>query len=62
MNEPLTHHDFSGDLANKTLNTTLISMQIQALRESLRRLTDPEEVQIERLDNDLENQQTKPIC
>ncbi len=62
MNEQLVHHDFSGDLANSTLNTTLISMQIQALRESLRRLTDSEEAQIERLDNDLENQQTKPIC
>lgn len=62
MDEQLTQHDFSGEIANSTLNTTLISMQIQALRESLRRLTDPEENQLESPDSDLGNQSVKPSC
>ena len=62
MSEQLTHFDFSGEIANSTLNTTLISMQIQALRESLRRLTDAEEAQIELPDSDIGNQPVKPSC
>ena len=62
MNEQLTQYDFSGDPANSSLNTTLISMQIQALRESLRRLTETEETQLELPDNDLGNQPVKPSC
>ena len=62
MNEQLTQYDFSGEIANSTLNTTLISMQIQALRESLRRLTDTEEAGIELPDRDLGNQPVKPSC
>ena len=62
MSEQLTHFDFSGEIANSTLNTTLISMQIQALRESLRRLTEPEDAQIELPDRDLGDQRVNPSC
>ena len=62
MSEQLTHYDFSGEIANSTLNTTLISMQIQALRESLRRLTEPEDAQIELPDRDLGDQRVNPSC
>ena len=40
MNEQSIQHNFSGNAANNFLNMTLITMQIQALRESLQRLAD----------------------
>jgi hypothetical protein len=38
MNEHFTQYDISGELPKTKLNSDLISMQIQALQESLRRL------------------------
>jgi hypothetical protein len=45
MKEQLVAHKFSGNVAhNNSLNPALITMQIQALRESLQRLVEQENV------------------
>lgn len=63
MNEQLAQHNFSGDSTGVTINSTLVSMQIQALRESLRRLVDSEEdLKMELSENELNDPPSKPIC
>ncbi|NHZ72718.1 MAG: hypothetical protein GWP17_06515 [Aquificales bacterium] len=63
MNEQFSHYDFSGDQANMAINSTLVTMQIQALRESLRRLVDQDDgTEVELLDNELTEVQTRPNC
>lgn len=43
MNEQFSQNEFSGEVGKNTINPTLISMQIQALKESLRRLVNQED-------------------
>lgn len=63
MNEQLAPHNFSGEPPNNMINSTLITMQIQALRESLRRLVEPgEESETQLSDNGLDNQQLNSTC
>lgn len=63
MNEQLAPHHYSGDSTNITINSTLVTMQIQALRESLRRLVEPEaEPETGLSENGLDNQPLNPTC
>ena len=59
MNEQRPQHNYSGDSTNIMINSTLVTMQIQALRESLRRLVEPEEESETELSD---NQQLRPTC
>jgi len=63
MNEQLPQQNFAGDSANLTINSTLVTMQIQALRKSLRRLVDyDEEIETELLDDEAIEGKTGPNC
>ena len=63
MNDSLLRHDFSGNFLNSSINPILVTMQIQALRESLRRLEDRDEtLRIERPGNEPDDMQPKANC
>jgi len=63
MNEQLPQQNFAGDSANITINSTLVTMQIQALRKSLRRLVDYDDgIETELLDDEIIEVKTGPNC
>lgn len=63
MNEQSYSTNFSGNSQNNPLSATLISMQIQALRESLRRLVDVDDLtEVELLGNELKEIGSEPNC
>ena len=63
MNDSFLQHDFSGNSLNNSINPTLVTMQIQALRESLRRLEDRDEApRIELPGNEPDDIQPKANC
>lgn len=63
MNEQRAHYKYSENAASNPLNPALIAMQIQALRESLLRLVDQDDVvDFEVLDNELQEIQSNPNC
>lgn len=59
MNEQKIQHNSSGGAVPNSLNTTLITMQIQALRQSLQRLVEQDdEIDVELFGS--ENQKIQP--
>lgn len=63
MNEQLTQFNISGDAANSSINPALISMQMQALQESLRRLLNQDDSVLTELpDSEQDEAQVKPEC
>ena len=63
MNERLTHYDFWRESASITINSTLITMQIQALQTSLRRLVDQDDgMKVDLLSSELNDVQARPEC
>ncbi|MBE2220122.1 MAG: hypothetical protein IAF02_01195 [Anaerolineae bacterium] len=63
MNEQLTQFDFPGEVEKSGINPALISMQIQALQESLRRLLDEDDMVFEQISTSGQHDgQTRPEC
>lgn len=62
MNKPISQTNFHDDLQNP-INVTLVSMQINALTESLKRLVNTEDnSEIELLPSEKAETQAKPDC